>query len=120
VSAGVRYGYRIGLREAGIERFVAEVWVEMPRALELALAGARPNPAPRDFPVASTLPDASPARLEVLDVGGRRVFARDVGALGPGSHLVNLASGQALAPGVYLLRLSQGGRARTVRAVVVR
>ena len=58
-----------------------------------------------------------PARLELLDVTGRRVASRDVGALGPGRHA--LALGERLHSGVYLARLTQGGRARTTKAVVL-
>jgi hypothetical protein len=40
-----------------------------------------------------------------------------VGALGPGRHA--LALGEALHSGVYLARLTQGGRARTMKMVVL-
>ena len=61
--------------------------------------------------------DARPARLEVLDVSGRRVAAEDVGTLGPGRHVVKLRQG--LHSGVYFVRLSQGERIRVMRAVVL-
>lgn len=85
----------------------------------LALAGAQPNPS-RDgrLRVRLALPAAGEARLEAFDLAGRRVAARDVGALGAGEHLVDLGHGARLAPGVYLLRLAQGGATRTARAVV--
>jgi len=34
-----------------------------------------------DLSVAFSLPDASPARLELFDVGGRRIAAREVDTL---------------------------------------
>jgi hypothetical protein len=46
--------------------------------------------------------------------------ARDVGALGAGSHALTLGAGFPLEPGVYLLRLTQGARAVTARAIVLR
>ena len=84
------------------------------------LAGLHPNPARKDLTIAFSLPNASPARLEVLDIAGRRIVAREVGEVGPGNHVLNLADDRPLAPGVYLLRLTQGGRFLTARAVIVR
>jgi hypothetical protein len=87
----------------------------------LALSAAGPNPS-RDgrLRVRLTLPAADEARLDVFDTAGRRVAARDVGALGPGTHTVDAADGVRLEPGLYLLRLSHGGEVRTARAVMVR
>jgi len=51
-------------------------------------------------------------------VAGRRVASRDVGSFGPGRHQLELR--EALAAGVYLVRLSQGGRACYAKAVVLR
>ncbi len=85
-----------------------------------ALGGVSPNPAGgRELDVSFSLPDGSPARLELLDVAGRRIAALDAGALGAGRHVVNLAQGGRVAPGLYLVRLTQAGQARTARAVVV-
>jgi hypothetical protein len=120
VIAGTRYGYRLGVMEAGQEVFLGETWVDVPVSLGLALAGPRSNPAREHFSVAFSLPDASPARLELFDVGGRRIAAREVGTLGAGNHVVTFGEGPALAPGVYLLRLSRGLRSLTARAVIVR
>ena len=70
--------------------------------------------------MAFSLPDAGAASLGVFDLAGRRVIARDVGALGGGSHVVLFEEGGTLAPGVYLLRLTRGSRTLTTRAVIVR
>jgi len=120
VLAGTRYCYRLGVLEGGYEVFLGETWVDVPRATEFTLAGLRPNPANKDLTIAFSLPDTSPARLEVLDIAGRYVVAREVGELGPGNHVLNLAKDRTLAPGVYLLRLTQGGHFLTARAVIVR
>jgi hypothetical protein len=106
--------------EAGQEVFGGEAWVDVPVALDLVLQGFRSNPARADRGVAFSLPDASPARLELFDVGGRRIAAREVGALGAGNHIVTLADGRTLTPGVYVLRLSAGPRSLTARAVLLR
>lgn len=90
-----------------------------PGAARLALA-LHPNPAQRSLRVAFTLPDAAAARLELFEVSGRRVVARDVGEFGPGAHVLPLGNGMTLAPGVYLLRLTQGARAITARAIVLK
>ena len=120
VSPGGRYGYRLGLPDEGGETFAGETWVSVPLAAEFALAGVRPNPAVKELVVAFSLPDGSPARLEVFDLAGRRVAVREVGALGGGSHVVRLGDGGALDSGIYLVRLTRGGRRLTTRAVVIR
>jgi hypothetical protein len=86
----------------------------------IALHGARPNPSFAGLSAAFTLPDASAARLEVTDLAGRRILSRDVGVLGAGEHVVDLAQGRRLPPGVYLLRLTRGSESLTARAVVIR
>jgi hypothetical protein len=120
VSAGTRYGYRLGVGPAGQEVFLGETWVDVPRVAAFALAGLRPNPAVRNLSVAFSLPDASPARLEVLDIAGRMLLERQVGTLGAGSHVVELSQARALPAGIYLVRLTQGGRSLTTRGVVIR
>ena len=119
VAPATRYGYRLGVAQAGGERFAGEAWVNVPSAA-FALEGARPNPVTRGFTVAFSLADAGPARLDVMDLAGRRVFGREVGALGPGEHRVDLAGGRTPPPGVYLVRLTREGEALTARACVVR
>ncbi|HTO92468.1 MAG TPA: T9SS type A sorting domain-containing protein, partial [Candidatus Sulfotelmatobacter sp.] len=85
-----------------------------------ALAGLMPNPGRGDrLTVAFSLASAEPARLELYDVSGRRVSARDVGTLGAGYHVIGLAQGHRLAAGLYVMRLTQGARVATVRAAVV-
>lgn len=120
VTPGGRYGYRLGVVTAGREEFMGEVWVEVPQRLGLALAGLRPNPATREATVSFTLPRRAPATLELLDVSGRRVLARDVGGLGPGSHMVSLDRGRRPPAGLYFVRLTQDGRTVTARGVIVR
>jgi hypothetical protein len=120
VTAGVTYGYRIALLEDGRKAFLGETWVDVPSGSELALAGPRPNPALGDLTVSFSLSDASPARLEVLDLAGRITFSRELVGLGAGNHVLRLAGDRSLAPGVYLLRLTQGHSLRTARAVIMR
>ena len=91
------------------------------RAQLLALDGIRPNPARGvRLTVAFALPDAGPARLELLDITGRLLASRDVGGLGAGLHEVDLAEGRVLPPGVHVVRLTHGTLTLTRKAIVLR
>jgi len=119
VVAGKRYAYRLGWRDAGEERFTGEAWVEVPSEFRLALEGLRPNPArAENAAVAFTLAGSAQATLELLDVTGRRVVSREVGALGPGRHVIRL--GGDLAAGIYVMRLRTGMVGVTSRAVILK
>ena len=88
--------------------------------LVLAIAPVHPDPVRgRALVVDVALPNADAARLELMDIMGRRVAMHELGSLGAGRHSVNLSAGQRFAPGVYLLRLTQGGEARVARVTVV-
>ena len=91
-----------------------------PASLALALDGAVPQPGRGTLCLSFTLPDAEPATIELYDTAGRRLWARDVGVLGPGRHVVVAGEGAALPAGVYLVRLTRGGQALGTRAVLVR
>jgi hypothetical protein len=118
VIAGATYGYRLGVPADGGERFGGETAVTVPAGAAFALEGARPNPAVDALAVAFSLPDATLARLEVLDPSGRLIAARAVE--GAGRQVLRLAGPGAIAPGLYLVRLTQHGRALTARVVMVR
>jgi hypothetical protein len=109
-----RYAYRLRLGND----VSAEAWLDVPGGAGLALAGFRPNPASNLRTVAFTLASGSPATLSLVDVRGRTIVRRDVGALGPGPHAVDL--GAAVPAGVYFLRLVQDGTVREARGVVTR
>jgi hypothetical protein len=70
--------------------------------------------------VALSLPSAAPAKLELLDVSGRRVAQQDLAGRGPGELQVRLAPQAPLRAGLYFLRLTQGNRSLTARASIVR
>ncbi len=89
-------------------------------AVAFALEGARPNPAAASrLNVSFALPAYGSARLELLDMGGRRVAEREVGSLGSGRHTMKLAEGHKIAPGLYWLRLSHGAQQRSMRVTVI-
>jgi hypothetical protein len=96
---------------------VLDVGDEAPR---LALLGAWPNPARRDLTVSLALPTgATGGTLELLDLAGRRVAARDLSGLPAGRHQVPLLQGHALPPGVYHVRLLRAGEVRSMKVAVL-
>ena len=119
ITPGERYGYRLGILELGREVFAGEVWVEVPAELALALDGLRPNPAVGGLVVAFTLAGRDAACLELVDVAGRRILARDFTGLAPGRHTLRLDTAAPPA-GVYFLRLTQAGHSVTARAAITR
>jgi hypothetical protein len=84
-------------------------------ALSLSLS---PNPSAGPFTARFTLPDAEPARLEVLDLAGRRVASRDVA--GAGFHMEAFLEVDRLKSGVYLVRLSSRSARAFARVALVR
>ena len=116
VVAGARYGYRLMLPDGA----TAATWVTIPTPAILSLTGASPNPSPNGVAVRFSLPGKDPATLELFDLGGRRVASREVGSLGAGDHLVALSDRMQLSAGVYLIRLTQGGRRLIAKACVLK
>lgn len=82
--------------------------------LALSVSGA----AVRSLRVSFTLLTEEPARLEAFDITGRLVARHEVGSMGPGRHQLNMV-GSRVSSGWYLLRLTQGGRAATTKAIVM-
>ena len=88
-------------------------------ALALAITDVSPNPASQGgVEVAFALAEASPATLDVFDIAGRQVEARDLSAFGPGTHRVRI--GATLASGYYWVRIRQAGRTASHAAIIVR
>ncbi len=94
--------------------------VEAPATMALALAAPSPNPARVRLRIAFTLPDAAPARLELLDVSGRRLRSVDVTSFGPGTHQLDLGRDGMPSPGLYWVRLTHAGRMVVRRFAVIR
>lgn len=67
-----------------------------------------------------TLAEDGPARVDVIDVAGRSVVSRELASLEAGPHDIHLASGVALSPGIYFVRLRQGGHVAHSRTAVLR
>ena len=87
-----------------------------PSALSFALEGVAPNPSPAaGLTLRFTLPDAAPARLELVNIAGRSVWSREVS--GAGAHVVRPSA--EFAAGIYFVRLTRGAQALVRRAVVL-
>jgi len=115
VTPGATYEYRLGVLSQSGEAFYGATWVEIPR-FALALS-ARSSKGDVTFTV--QLSANEPATLAVFDLAGRRVWSREVGSLGAGSHEVR-ADDVALAPALYFARLTQGRETRFARIAVTR
>jgi hypothetical protein len=94
--------------------------VPSPGRLAFGLHGARPNPARGRLSISFSLTSGAPARLELIDVNGRRVLDREVGSLGAGTHVLQLDRELAGLPtGVYAVKLSQAGRAQSRKVSIL-
>jgi len=89
-----------------------------PHATAFSLSAPRPNPARGAVALDVTLPDDSPARVELLDVAGR--VTRTQLVQGAGMHAVSFADLATLAPGLYFARAVTRGATSTTRVVVSR
>jgi len=92
--------------------------LDVPVAAVTAFLRIRPNPTRREVTAAFSLPVAGRATLELYDVAGRRLSRREL-SLGEGNHLIAVAPNARLAPGVYVVKLSFGGRTLRARGVVI-
>ena len=116
---GATYDYRLQWFGGAVAGTSAEVRVNV-TSLRFALVCTNTNPSRAGLSVAFSLPDAASAQIGVYDVTGRQVLQREVGAQGPGDHLMQLVAPGSLRPGVYLVRLKHGGSSHVIRASVLR
>ena len=86
----------------------------------LALEAPRPNPSRQGVTLALALPDERPARLDVLDLAGRRIATRDLAGLGPGRHVIALPEIERLGAGLYLVQLQQRAGIRQTKLLRLR
>lgn len=120
IEPGRSYGYRLAYRDDEGEGRTATTWIRVPERATFTLLGARPNPSRGMLTIAFSLSRASAARIEVLDLAGRLLEARDVGGLGPGEHVLPIDGSRQWRPGVYVVRLSQGERMQMQRVALMR
>ena len=106
-----------GAAEAALAGLVAEDPVDA-SAPALSLA-ASPNPVRQRARVDLVLPRAGRARVDVVDVLGRRVRTVADAEFEAGPHALTLDAA-GLAPGVYVVRASGGGETASLSVTVVR
>ena len=116
VEPGVRYAYRLVVRETTGDENSFEAWVDVPAEAAPAAASLRfraANPTSGQVAIEFGLPTAGPARLEVYDVRGARVVTLTKNETTAGWHTVGWdgrdAGGNKVASGVYFLRLETRG-----------
>lgn len=106
----------------GIDNFVFDAPTVVnvdDRSIPFAL-GLLANPSSGGrLTVSFSLPGPSAARLDLLDVGGRRVASLEVGSLGAGRHQVRLGEDRPLHAGLYFVRLCQGRDIATARVAIL-
>lgn len=115
VRAGESYGYRLAWNETAGRVFSAPAWVTLPPAGPLSLRAVRSAGPAAEFEVAT--PVAGEVRIELFDVGGRRVAAASPRVEAGAAARVTL--GRGLAPGLYLARASMAGREVRSRVAIV-
>jgi len=91
-----------------------------PQARGFALEAPFPNPSAGRSSLSFVLEGKSPARLSVFDVAGRRAWTRDLSPWAPGPHTIDLAQDEPLRAGLYVVRLQQGDRSASVKAIVLK
>ena len=113
--ADVAFEVRVG----GAVLATHAVRLEVGAPAELALRAAYPNPSRGAVTVPFEVPTSGPVRLSVVDVLGREVAVLADGPHEAGAHAARVRAG-ALAPGVYVVRLSTDTEARVRTLTVVR
>lgn len=116
VRPGTRYAYRLAFGAGERRETAGEIELETPPLRTLSVESVSPNPGRGTFTVSFALEGAAPARLEVVDLAGRVVETRAIA----GAGRAVLGGERRLPAGVYLVRIAQGSRTATARAVVLR
>lgn len=117
--AGARVGYRLVFAAADGARISPAAWLDVPVNVRfaVAIAGAQPVTGALDVAVRLAAPGA--VRLELVDLAGRRVLAREA-SLPAGGGTLRLADATQLRAGVYWLRASGAGASASRKVCVMR
>ena len=120
VAPGWRYDYRLAVAVGTGVEYLGSVTVDVPSTAVLAFVRAVPAAGRTGLGISFSVADREPARIEVLDVAGRRLVARDYTDLDPGSHTLVVGEGVRFPSGIYLVRISQGSQRVTGKAAIIR
>jgi len=122
VQPGFRYVYRLGLDSSDGEAPTAEQAVDVPvtGSPTLAIERVLPNPSSGALSVWFSRPDLAPTKIEVIDLGGRRVFSSQLGEAYGVRGVFDLGSQVRLRPGLYHVLLVHGELVASAKAVVLR
>jgi hypothetical protein len=112
--------YRLAWTESGTAVSAGEVTLVVPHAARFALESLAPNPARDALTVRFALRSGTLAKLELIDVAGRRLRSESLEAGTGGERVLRLDGLDALPAGVYLARLSQGTERAFARVAVVK
>jgi hypothetical protein len=85
----------------------------------LALESVWPNPSQGHWQAVISLADGSPVTLDLVDIAGRLVHRATVTGLLPGRQSIAFDRPAGLRPGLYLLRVTQGGHATSRKVAFV-
>jgi hypothetical protein len=102
-------GLGMPVRFVDLESSVTGVQEAQARS-DLAIAGIAPNPSHGPIEVTLSLPRSGPARIEVLDLAGRRVAAHALDGGATGVQRARLRLPESAPPGLYMICLRQRGR----------
>jgi len=124
VIPGRTYGYRLEVVTAdGTARELHRSSATVP-AGELVLEQNFPNPFNPATTIAFYMPERAKLRLEVFDVAGRLVTRLAEGVFDAGPYRFGWngtnASGEVVGSGVYVYRLTAGGRIMTKKMVLLK
>jgi subtilisin family serine protease len=119
VVAGGRYTYRLAVAVGGGVQYFGPVTVNVPGESDFRVMGARPNPATQDLVLAFSLANREPAKLDLIDITGRRVHEQALVGLGAGQHTLNLGATSRFRAGIYLVRVTQAGRRTSGKVTIV-
>jgi hypothetical protein len=120
IRPGIRYGYRLALRDAEATRYTAESWVLVPGRRRIAILGVFPTPAisGKAVKIALSLADSHPAVIELLDVMGRLRRTIELPSPAPGERTERVMLPGDLRAGLYFVRLRQGHYSATMRLLI--
>ena len=121
VNPGQAYEYRLNIAQPGGSWITCGTLVDVPvEVVLLTIDKVAPNPTSFDCIVSFNLPTNTPADLQLFDAGGRKVYSREVGTLGPGRQSINIGPELKLKPGLYFIRIAQSGQEVTSRIAIVK